>query len=43
MIDNLRKEMGGDLAHVALALQGAPASIPQSLALAVAAKGKFFK
>ncbi|XP_013140170.1 PREDICTED: cytochrome b-c1 complex subunit 2, mitochondrial-like [Papilio polytes] len=34
----LRKEMGGDLAHVALALQGAPASIPQSLALAVAAK-----
>ncbi|KPI97405.1 PREDICTED: cytochrome b-c1 complex subunit 2, mitochondrial-like [Papilio xuthus] len=34
----LRKEMGGDLAHVALALQGAPASIPQSLALAVAAR-----
>lgn len=34
----LRKEMGGDLAHVALAVQGAPAGSPQSLALAVAAK-----
>ncbi|CAH2039642.1 unnamed protein product, partial [Iphiclides podalirius] len=34
----LRKEMGGDLAHVAIALQGVPAGIPQSLALAVAAK-----
>ncbi|XP_063828157.1 cytochrome b-c1 complex subunit 2, mitochondrial [Ostrinia nubilalis] len=34
----LRKEMGGDLAHVALALQGAPAGSQQSLALAVAAK-----
>ncbi|XP_041987276.1 cytochrome b-c1 complex subunit 2, mitochondrial [Aricia agestis] len=34
----LRKEMGGDLAHVALALQGAPAGSKQSLALAVAAK-----
>ncbi|XP_013190871.1 cytochrome b-c1 complex subunit 2, mitochondrial [Amyelois transitella] len=34
----LRKEMGGDLAHVAIALQGAPASSPASLALAVAAK-----
>ncbi|XP_068618244.1 cytochrome b-c1 complex subunit 2, mitochondrial-like [Battus philenor] len=34
----LRKEMGGDLAHVAVALQGVPAGIPQSLALAVAAK-----
>ncbi|XP_053606754.1 cytochrome b-c1 complex subunit 2, mitochondrial [Plodia interpunctella] len=34
----LRKEMGGDLAHVAIALQGAPAGSPQSLALAVAAK-----
>ncbi|XP_023936742.2 cytochrome b-c1 complex subunit 2, mitochondrial [Bicyclus anynana] len=34
----LRKEMGGDLAHVAIAVQGAPAGSPQSLALAVAAK-----
>lgn len=34
----LRKEMGGDLAHVALALKGAPAGSKQSLALAVAAK-----
>ncbi|OWR53790.1 ubiquinol-cytochrome c reductase core protein II [Danaus plexippus plexippus] len=34
----LRKEMGGDLAHVALAVPGAPAGSPQSLALAVAAK-----
>ncbi|XP_075978923.1 cytochrome b-c1 complex subunit 2, mitochondrial-like [Anticarsia gemmatalis] len=34
----LRKEMGGDLAHVALAVQGAPAGSPQALALAVAAK-----
>ncbi|CAH0729729.1 unnamed protein product, partial [Brenthis ino] len=34
----LRKEMGGELAHVALAVQGAPAGSPQSLALAVAAK-----
>lgn len=32
--------MGGDLAHVALAVQGAPAGSPQSLALAIAAKGK---
>lgn len=37
-----RKEMGGDLAHVALAVQGAPAGSPQSLALAVAAKGIYF-
>ncbi|CAG4950293.1 unnamed protein product [Colias eurytheme] len=34
----MRKEMGGDLAHVALAVQGAPAGSKQSLALAVAAK-----
>lgn len=34
--------MGGDLAHVALAVQGAPAGSPQSLALAVAAKGIYF-
>ncbi|KAL4707734.1 hypothetical protein ACJJTC_014915 [Scirpophaga incertulas] len=34
----LRKEMGGDLAHIALAVQGAPAGSPQSFALAVAAK-----
>lgn len=34
----LRKEMGGDLAHVALAVQGAPAGSPQSLALSIAAK-----
>ncbi|XP_073947324.1 cytochrome b-c1 complex subunit 2, mitochondrial-like [Choristoneura fumiferana] len=34
----LRKETGGDLAHVAIALQGAPAGTPQSLALAIAAK-----
>ncbi|KAJ8713458.1 hypothetical protein PYW07_013828 [Mythimna separata] len=34
----LRKEMGGDLAHVALAVQGAKAGTPQALALAVAAK-----
>lgn len=34
-----RKEMGGDLAHVALAVQGAPAGSKQSIALAVAAKG----
>ncbi|CAG9561189.1 unnamed protein product [Danaus chrysippus] len=34
----LRKEMGGDLAHVALAVPGASAGSPQSLALAVAAK-----
>ncbi|XP_037971519.1 cytochrome b-c1 complex subunit 2, mitochondrial isoform X1 [Plutella xylostella] len=34
----LRKEMGGDLAHVALAVQGAPAGSSQALALAVAAK-----
>ncbi|XP_028039016.1 cytochrome b-c1 complex subunit 2, mitochondrial [Bombyx mandarina] len=34
----LRKEIGGDLAHVALAVQGAPAGSPQALALAVAAK-----
>ncbi|KAH9637221.1 hypothetical protein HF086_016243 [Spodoptera exigua] len=32
------KEMGGDLAHVAIAVQGAPAGSPQALALAVAAK-----
>lgn len=31
--------MGGELAHVALAFQGAPAGSPQALALAVAAKG----
>ena len=37
-----RKEMGGDLAHVAIAVQGAPAGSPQSLALAVAARGMFF-
>lgn len=36
-----RKEMGGDLAHVALAVQGAPAGSAQSLALAVAAKGMY--
>ena len=30
--------MGGDLAHVAIAVQGAPAGSPQALALAVAAK-----
>ncbi|CAG9793842.1 unnamed protein product [Diatraea saccharalis] len=35
---DIRKEMGGDLAHVALAVQGAPAGSPQALALAVAAK-----
>lgn len=34
----LRKEMGGDLAHVAIAVQGAQAGSPQALALAVAAK-----
>ncbi|CAH4028699.1 cytochrome b-c1 complex subunit 2, mitochondrial-like [Pieris brassicae] len=34
----LRKEMGGDLAHVAIAVQGASAGSKQSLALAVAAK-----
>lgn len=34
----LRKEMGGDLAHVAIAVQGAPAGSPQGLALAIAAK-----
>ncbi|CAK1556234.1 unnamed protein product [Leptosia nina] len=34
----LRKEMGGELAHVALAVQGAPAGSKQSIALAVAAK-----
>lgn len=34
----LRKEMGGDLAHVGIAVQGAPAGSPQSLALAIAAK-----
>ncbi|KAJ8716136.1 hypothetical protein PYW08_013421 [Mythimna loreyi] len=34
----LRKEMGGDLAHVALAVQGAQAGTPQALALAIAAK-----
>ncbi|XP_063892952.1 cytochrome b-c1 complex subunit 2, mitochondrial [Helicoverpa armigera] len=34
----LRKEMGGDLAHVALAVPGAPAGSTQALALAVAAK-----
>ncbi|XP_026762408.2 cytochrome b-c1 complex subunit 2, mitochondrial isoform X1 [Galleria mellonella] len=34
----LRKEIGGDLAHLAIAVQGAPAGSPQSLALAVAAK-----
>lgn len=38
-----RKEMGGDLAHVALAVQGAPAGSPQSLALAVASKGIYSK
>lgn len=38
----VRKETGGDLAHVAIALQGAPAGTPQSLALAIAAKGKEF-
>lgn len=31
--------MGGDLAHVAIAVQGAQAGSPQALALAVAAKG----
>lgn len=36
-----RKEMGGDLAHVALAVQGAPAGSPQALALAIAAKGDY--
>lgn len=35
---DMRKEMGGDLAHVALAVQGAPAGSPQALALAVGAK-----
>lgn len=35
---DMRKEMGGDLAHVAFGLQGAAAGSPQSLALAVAAK-----
>ncbi|KAM3966254.1 ubiquinol-cytochrome c reductase core protein 2 [Aphomia sociella] len=34
----LRKEMGGDLAHLAIAVQGAPAGSPQGLALAIAAK-----
>ncbi|KAJ0178314.1 hypothetical protein K1T71_006137 [Dendrolimus kikuchii] len=34
----LRKEMGGELAHVALAVQGAPAGSPQALAFAIAAK-----
>lgn len=31
--------MGGDLAHVALALAGAPAGSQQAIALAIAAKG----
>ncbi|GBP76801.1 Cytochrome b-c1 complex subunit 2, mitochondrial [Eumeta japonica] len=35
---DLRQDTGGDLAHVAIALQGAPASSPASLALAIAAK-----
>lgn len=34
--------MGGDLAHVAIAVQGAKAGTPDSLALAVAAKGKLY-
>ncbi|CAH0584262.1 unnamed protein product [Chrysodeixis includens] len=34
----LRKEMGGDLAHIAIATQGAAAGTPQALALAIAAK-----
>lgn len=31
--------MGGELAHVAIALQGAAVGTPQSIALAVAANG----
>ena len=34
--------MGGDLAHVAIAVQGAKAGTPESLALAVAAKGDHY-
>lgn len=34
----LRKEIGGDLAHVALAVQGTKTGAPGSLALAIAAK-----
>ncbi|CAB3259865.1 unnamed protein product [Arctia plantaginis] len=34
----IRKEMGGDFAHVTIAVQGAPAGTPQALALAAAAK-----
>ncbi|KAI5645415.1 insulinase (Peptidase family m16) domain-containing protein [Phthorimaea operculella] len=34
----LRKEMGGDLAHIALAGAGAPAGSAEALALAIAAK-----
>lgn len=39
-VSNIRKETAGEVAHIAVALPGAPSGTPQALAFAIAAKGK---